>query len=49
MSDSEILAAARALVKLWRDPDPDSWRHVDEVSVVAAIERLCAAVERREG
>ena len=41
---SEIERLARDLVRVWRDPDPDAWRHVDDVLVVEAIERLVKAV-----
>lgn len=36
---------AQNLRDIWRSPDPDMWRHVDDLAVVEAIERLCRAVE----
>ena len=39
-----VLRAADRLERIWRDPDPESWRHVDEITVVEAIEKLCEAV-----
>lgn len=43
--DAKILAAARELARVWRAPNPNSWRSTDEIPVGEALERLCREVE----
>ena len=45
--DKEIIDAAKNLVAVWRNPDPDSWQHLDEINVVEALNRLVRAVENK--